>query len=50
MWFESAGVLVIAAILVVFLLKITFKVVKFILILLVLGGAAYFIANALGML
>ena len=47
---ELAGVLVVAVILIVLFLKITFKVLKVILILAVLGGAAYFVANFLNLI
>lgn len=45
--FQLAGIVIIAVILIALFLKITFKVLKVVLILAVLGGAAYFIANAL---
>jgi hypothetical protein len=50
MLFELAGVAIIAVLLIVLFLKITFKVLKVVLILAVLGGAVYYIASALHLL
>ena len=48
--FQLAGAVIIAVILIVLFLKITFKILKVVLILGVLGGAAYFIAGALNLI
>jgi len=48
--FQITGIVIVAVILIALFLKITFKVLKVILILAVLGGAVYFIANALNLI